>query len=45
MISKKTKYALMALSFLAQQPDNRPVLIADLAHTEKIPKKFLEFIP
>ena len=34
----------MALSFLAQQPDNRLVLIADLANTEKIPRKFLECI-
>jgi Rrf2 family protein len=44
MISKKTKYALRALSYLAQQSNNRPVLIADLARSEKIPKKFLEFI-
>lgn len=44
MISKKTKYALMALSCLAQQNDNRPVLIADLAHSAEIPRKFLEFI-
>ncbi len=44
MISKKTKYALRALSYLANQTDNRPVLIADLARSEKIPKKFLEFI-
>jgi len=44
MISKKTKYALRALTHLAQRPDNSPVLIADLARAEKIPKKFLEFI-
>jgi len=44
MISKKTKYALRALSYLAQQPDNRPVLIADLAESANVPRKFLEFI-
>jgi Rrf2 family protein len=44
MISKKTKYALRALSYLAQQTDNRPVLIADLAQSAKVPRKFLEFI-
>jgi len=44
MISKKTKYALKALCHLAGQPDSQPVLIADLAKAENIPKKFLEFI-
>ena len=44
MISKKTKYALKALCRLAGQSGSQPVLIADLAKTENIPKKFLEFI-
>ena len=44
MISKKTKYALKALYHLAEQPAGQPVLIADLAKAENIPKKFLEFI-
>ena len=44
MISKKTKYALKALGCMARQSDNRPVLIAELARLENIPKKFLEFI-
>jgi Rrf2 family protein len=44
MISKKTKYALKALYHLAEQPSGQPVLIADLAKAENIPKKFLEFI-
>ena len=44
MISKKTKYALKALYYLAEQPSGQPVLIADLAKAENIPKKFLEFI-
>ena len=44
MISKKTKYALKALYNLAEQPSGQPILIADLARAENIPKKFLEFI-
>ncbi|WP_298433469.1 Rrf2 family transcriptional regulator [Geobacter sp.] len=44
MISKKTKYALMALIYLAREYDRGPVLIADLAERENIPKKFLELI-
>jgi Rrf2 family protein len=44
MISKKTKYALKALEYLAINSHGRPVLIAELASAEKIPKKFLEFI-
>lgn len=44
MISKKTKYALKALHYLAEQNGDQPVLIADLAKAENIPKKFLEFI-
>lgn len=44
MISKKTKYAFKALIHLAGTPSGQPVLIADLAKGENIPKKFLEFI-
>ena len=44
MISKKTKYALKALIYLASHHDKGPILIADLARDEKIPKKFLELI-
>lgn len=44
MISKKTKYGLKALIHLAQKYDQGPILIADLAHDERIPKKFLENI-
>jgi Rrf2 family protein len=44
MISKKTKYAFKALIALADQPSGQPMLIADLARTENIPRKFLEFI-
>lgn len=44
MISKKTKYGLKALVYLARQYDKGPILIADLAREENIPKKFLEAI-
>ncbi len=44
MISRKTKYAFKALIHLAGTPSGQPVLIAELAERENIPKKFLEFI-
>ena len=44
MLSKKTKYGLKALLYLARQYDKGPILIADLARDERIPKKFLEAI-
>lgn len=44
MISKKTKYALKALGYLARHSNGRHVLIAELAAEERIPRKFLEFI-
>lgn len=44
MISKKTKYGLKALMHLARHYEQGPVLIADLARDERIPKKFLEAI-
>lgn len=44
MISKKTKYALKAIIYLAKVYDKGPILIADLARDERIPKKFLELI-
>jgi Rrf2 family protein len=44
MLSKKAKYALKALLFLAQEEGKGPILIADLAESQVIPKKFLELI-
>jgi Rrf2 family protein len=45
MISKKAKYALKALLFLAKDYSNRkPQLISAIAEKEQIPKKFLETI-
>ena len=44
MISKKTKYALNALVYLAQEYGKGPILISQIAEHEKIPQKFLEAI-
>jgi len=44
MISKKTKYGLKALTFMARRPDNKPVQIAMIAESENISQKFLESI-
>lgn len=44
MLSKKTKYGLKALSYLAKQEPNLPILISDISESENISKKFLESI-
>jgi Rrf2 family protein len=44
MLSMKTKYGLKALSYLARQEFNVPVLISEISESENISKKFLESI-
>lgn len=44
MLSKKTKYGLKALTYLASQKDKQPVQIAVIAKQENISQKFLESI-
>jgi Rrf2 family protein len=44
MLSMKAKYGLRAMTVLAREYGQGPVLIADLAAKEKIPRKFLELI-
>ncbi|HPR62689.1 MAG TPA: Rrf2 family transcriptional regulator [Thermoanaerobaculia bacterium] len=44
MLSRKAKYGLKAILYLAQVHGKGPVLISDLAAAERIPKKFLEQI-
>lgn len=44
MLSKRTKYGIKALTFIARQEDNVPVQIAVIAKEENIPHKFLESI-
>lgn len=43
-LSKKTQYSLRALYSLSRAYGGRPVLIAEMARQESIPKKFLEQI-
>jgi len=44
MISKKTKYGLKALAYLAKVEGNTPVQISTIAKSENISIKFLESI-
>ncbi len=44
MLSKKSQYALRALSYLVGKKEEGPVLIADISAEKKIPIKFLENI-
>ncbi|WP_297791926.1 Rrf2 family transcriptional regulator [uncultured Eudoraea sp.] len=44
MLSKKTKYGLKALTYLALQSKREPVQISEIARHENIPQKFLESI-
>ncbi|HEX3698577.1 MAG TPA: Rrf2 family transcriptional regulator [Polyangia bacterium] len=43
-VSMKARYALRALYALADDENRSPVLIADLAERQRIPRKFLEAI-
>jgi Rrf2 family protein len=43
-LSKKTRYAMIALIKLAKEYGNGPVLISDIAESEQIPQRFLENI-
>ncbi len=44
MLSKKTKYGLKALTYIARQEDKTMVPIATIAESENISHKFLESI-
>jgi Rrf2 family protein len=44
MLSQKSKYGLKAALFLAREVTRRPVLVAEIADREGIPKHFLEQI-
>lgn len=44
MLSRKTKYGLKALTYIARQDKNAMVLIQDIAEAEDISRKFLESI-
>jgi len=44
MLSKKTQYALQALSYMVGKNTEYPILIAEIAEAKHIPLKFLENI-
>lgn len=44
MLSKKTKYGLKALTFIARSEGDSPVQVGEIAKSEQIPQKFLEGI-
>lgn len=44
MLSKRSQYALKALSYLTEKYEQGPVLISEIAKRKKIPLKFLENI-
>lgn len=44
MLSKKTRYAILALTKLAKEYGKGPLLISDIAECEQIPQRFLENI-
>ncbi|WP_124979469.1 RrF2 family transcriptional regulator [Nonlabens xiamenensis] len=44
MLSRKTKYGIKALTYLARLDNKTPVSIATIAESEDIPHKFLEAI-
>ena len=44
MLSKKCKYAIHALVYLAERYDQGPVHIQEISESQNIPKKFLETI-
>jgi Rrf2 family protein len=44
MLSKKAKYAIHALVYLAKTTTTEPILISKIAEEQRIPRKFLEAI-
>jgi Rrf2 family protein len=44
MLSKKTRYAMMAMIKLAAEYGKGPMLISEIAQSENIPQRFLENI-
>ncbi|WP_445457146.1 RrF2 family transcriptional regulator [Flavobacterium sp. HNIBRBA15423] len=44
MLSRKTKYGIKALIYIAKQDNLMPVLISEISEKENISKKFLEAI-
>jgi len=44
MLSKKTKYGIKALAYIARKRDRKPVQASEISESENISQKFLESI-
>ncbi|MCO5248957.1 MAG: Rrf2 family transcriptional regulator [Chitinophagales bacterium] len=44
MLSKKTKYAINALVYIAKNKDQQPIPVSKISEEQNIPSKFLESI-
>jgi Rrf2 family protein len=44
MLSKKTRYAMVALAYFAREEEQKSILSTEIARNEKIPQRFLENI-
>lgn len=44
MLSKKTRYAMVALVYLAKEGANKTIMSTEIAKAEKMPQRFLENI-
>ena len=44
MLAQKTRYALRSLLFLAEEGGSKPVQLARIAETQRVPPKYLELI-
>lgn len=44
MLSKKTKYGIKALAYMARKKDRKPVQASEISESENISQKFLESI-
>lgn len=44
MLAQKTRYALRSLLYLAEESEGRPVQLARIAETQRVPPKYLELI-
>jgi Rrf2 family protein len=44
MLTQKTRYSMLAMTKLAKEYGNGPLIINEIAESEKIPKRFLESI-
>lgn len=44
MLSKKAKYAINALVFIAKNEDDKPISVSRISEEQRIPLKFLESI-